>query len=100
MSALSRDEFLSFITLLQKSVDDGFEGVHRRQDTTNGRLGKAEDRIRVVEQNVAVLTAPVPAPASTKPTISLNDIKTKLVTAAAIGAGIVGAVIKLIEAFK
>jgi hypothetical protein len=55
---LEREEFLAYIALLQKSVDEGFDGVHRRQDATNGRINVNEHHIRdltarvqTVEQN-------------------------------------------------
>ena len=38
------------IAELRGLVVQGFEGVHKRQDTTNGRIGKAEDRLLKLEQ--------------------------------------------------
>ena len=38
------------IAELRGIVVQGFEGVHKRQDTTNGRIGKAEDRLLKLEQ--------------------------------------------------
>lgn len=36
---------------LRGIVVKGFEGVHQRQDTTNGRLGKVEDRVLELEED-------------------------------------------------
>lgn len=38
------------IAELRGIVVQGFEGIHKRQDTTNGRIGKAEDRLIKLEQ--------------------------------------------------
>lgn len=52
---LDREEFLAYIELLQKSVDEGFAGVHRRQDTTNGRINTSEERINILFDRVGAL---------------------------------------------
>lgn len=38
------------IAKLQGTVEEGFKGVHQRQDTTNGRIGKAEIRLNELEK--------------------------------------------------
>lgn len=34
---------------LTKAVSEGFDGVHKRQDTTNGRIGTAEKDILLLQ---------------------------------------------------
>lgn len=36
---------------LRKDITDGFKGVHTRQDTTNGRIAKAESNIAAIEKD-------------------------------------------------
>ena len=36
---------------LRGIVVEGFKGVHQRQDTTNGRIGKLEIRVEDLESN-------------------------------------------------
>jgi hypothetical protein len=38
------------IAKLQGTVDEGFRGIHARQDITNGRVGKCENRLTYLEQ--------------------------------------------------
>lgn len=38
------------IAKLQGIVEEGFKGVHARQDVTNGRIGKAEIRLQELEE--------------------------------------------------
>lgn len=80
-STVSHDEFVHYMSLLQSKIDDGFKGVHTRQDTTNGRIDKAESRLLRVESAAAKLTGGV---------VRLNQIKGKLAGAAASGATILG----------
>lgn len=43
-------EIIGAIGELKGKVDVGFQGVHKRQDITNGRLEKTEDRVGQLEQ--------------------------------------------------
>ncbi len=52
---MSEEVLLEKIENLSRNVDEGFKGVHLRQDTTNGRITKGEDRIRVLEKWMYVL---------------------------------------------
>lgn len=45
-----KDEIMRAIGNLEGKVKTGFEGIHDRQDTTNGRLGKTEDRVGDLEK--------------------------------------------------
>jgi hypothetical protein len=38
---------------LKGKVDEGFAGVHRRQDITNGRLARTEERVGILEKTDA-----------------------------------------------
>lgn len=40
------------IQALATLVKEGFDGVHRRQDVTNGRIGKVEDRVTKTEISI------------------------------------------------
>jgi hypothetical protein len=81
---ISREEFVSYISLLQKSVDEGFAGVHRRQDATNGRIGKAEDRILALEGLG----------------VKMGQIKGKLAGAAGTGATVLALIKWLYDAYQ
>lgn len=45
MSDISRDEF----ERLYQTIDAGFKGVHERLDTQNGRVGRVEQKVAVLE---------------------------------------------------
>jgi hypothetical protein len=81
---VSRDEFVSYMDLLKSKIDDGFQGVHRRQDTTNGRIGKAEDRILQLEGLG----------------VKMGQIKGKLAGAAGAGATVLGLIKWLYDAYQ
>lgn len=42
-------ELAIMIANLTGMIEQGFKGVHERQDRTNGRIGKAEDRLSKLE---------------------------------------------------
>src|SRR5262245_15401336 len=49
--AISREEFNDRMDTLHDTVTNGFDGVHKRQDVTNGRLLVAEkDIVRIQTQ--------------------------------------------------
>ena len=41
--------------LLRESMADGFDGVHRRQDVTNGRITAAEARVNELSERLVVV---------------------------------------------
>lgn len=43
---------LAEISFLKDMVDKGFKEVHRRQDTTNGRISRHSDKIDKLEQDI------------------------------------------------
>ena len=49
MSEDIQKEVLQRITKVETLIDEGFKGVHQRQDKTNGRLDKHTERIRSLE---------------------------------------------------
>jgi hypothetical protein len=69
---LERDEFQSAIELVLKSVEAGFDGVHRRQDVTNGRITASEDRINGLSERL----------------VKVEESRTSLATIAATAGGI------------
>lgn len=50
-------EIRSQLDALKIQISDGFKGVHARQDTTNGKVIKARDDIRDIQENVKDVTA-------------------------------------------
>ena len=45
-----KNDIMRAIGTLEGSVKTGFSGVHKRQDTANGRLSSTEKRVRELEQ--------------------------------------------------
>lgn len=48
-------EYGRALDALQKTISEGFVGIHSRQDLTNGRIMKAEEAIAETELTVEVL---------------------------------------------
>lgn len=48
-----KTEIIMAIGNLKGKVDEGFIGIHRRQDITNGRLAKTEERVGMLEKTDA-----------------------------------------------
>lgn len=46
MGNITLDVIVERLDNLAKSVESGFQGVHQRQDRTNGRIDKAEKEIQ------------------------------------------------------
>ena len=42
-------EIMRFLGNLEGKMDIGFEGVHRRLDISNGRIGKLEEQVDTLE---------------------------------------------------
>lgn len=40
------------IQAMSTLMKEGFEGIHKRQDITNGRIGKVEDRVTKTEISI------------------------------------------------
>lgn len=47
------------ISALSGKVEEGFDGIHKRQDTTNGKVLRNADKIEKVEKKQAGLVAKV-----------------------------------------
>ena len=49
MESCDLNDVMRAIGTLEGKLQEGFEGIHRRQDTTNGRLDKHDDRLGDLE---------------------------------------------------
>ena len=56
MTEYSNQTLTELLKSLEKQIESGFKGVHDRQDTTNGRIGKLEDRTGQLEIWRGVIT--------------------------------------------
>lgn len=45
-----KTQILVKLSVLEERIENGFTGVNRRLDTTNGRLGKHEGRLDILER--------------------------------------------------
>lgn len=51
----SNREIREFLDRFHEEMKTGFEGIHKRQDVTNGRIGKAELKIEEGEKDIVRL---------------------------------------------
>jgi hypothetical protein len=49
----SNDDIMRAIGRLEGELQEGFSGIHTRQDITNGRIAKTEDRVSSLETSRA-----------------------------------------------
>lgn len=77
IASMSREtnEILEKIGNLQGTMDEGFKGVHRRQDVANGRMAKVEDRVDRLEKEGVRIEGAIAH--NTEYTESFNQAKNK-----------------------
>jgi hypothetical protein len=94
----SRAEFTAFCDRLYEQMDAGFNGVHERLDTLNGRTGKgevadAELRARITSVEKEVFNEPRRRSGDTPAPPLFTKREGALV---ALGIGVVGALLKVL----
>lgn len=85
MQSCDLNDVMRAIGTLEGSVREGFEGIHRRQDITNGRIDKQDNRISILESTSAKETGRRSA---------YNWVGGLVYSGLALGAGILGSFIQ------
>ena len=48
MEPLNQDQLFRELTDIKTRLDDGFKGIHTRQDIANGRTSKLENKVTIM----------------------------------------------------